>query len=100
MCLWVFCSSLICHDFVNEDVYNFIVSQLLLQTMALKGKFFFFKPGPYFWLKIRNSLVKVSILWTLFRSLEIRVYPYNWSETIQPLNKALPFFISTILGDE
>ena len=61
-----------------------------MQTLALglallKGKSFFLNLDliygmKYVHLLTENSLVKVGVLRKIFRSLEIRAYPYNWSE--------------------
>ena len=53
-------------------------------TCYLKGKFGFLNLDlisgiKYVYLLTDNSLGKVGLLQTLFRSLEIRVYPYNGS---------------------
>jgi len=51
---------------------------------SLKSKFFFLNldliSGIKNVLLTDNSLVKVGVLRTLFRSLEIQVYPYNGRE--------------------
>ena len=54
-------------------------------NVALKGKFVLLNLDLISGIKCvhlltNNSLVKVGILQTLFRSLEICVYPYNGSE--------------------
>ena len=57
----------------------------------------------YVYLLTENSLAKVGVLRKLFRKLAIGVYPYNGvngAGTMQPLNKALSVFISTILKEE
>ena len=57
----------------------------------------------YVYLLTDNILLNVGVLRTLFRSLEIRIYPYNGvngAEMMQPLNKTLCVFISPILKDE
>jgi len=50
----------------------------LLRLLDLKENSGIFKPGPYFWHEIRsstheNSLVKVGVLWKIFRFLEIHI---------------------------
>jgi len=56
-----------------------------LDADFVKGEVFFLNLDlisgmKYVHLLINNILVKVGVLWTLFRSVETRVYPYNGSE--------------------
>jgi len=54
----------------------------------------------YVHLLTENSLAKVGVLRKIFRKIAIGVHPYNGvngAGTMQPLNKALSVFISSIL---